>query len=669
MSKKRENFIERHLDKIVLGLIGLVSVGLLWVFVFRNPFGPVIDGRKESPSSAQSRLVQKAERLRERIEGRSDTAVITPPDYVSSFERLLSCSVPSLSQNVFPLTPGIGRQPIESDREYAVPEIPALEDVQMALIRSAAYVPTEEVTPEIPYEMVPTQIGDIDFITISARLDVRRIVQQFQSAFMGLGVRPAHQDPVLATPVAARLEIQRREQMEDGSWGAWERVSIPQTVAYRKIFEQLPERVEDLPPGGVQIQIEQYKDRTKQVALLQQRPYDFATSRYQYWMPPSYLEEVQKLIQQQQDEARRAQQTQQTQPETGMPMGGRRIIPEAGRREIPTPTPTPTQPARRPRGAARPGAEMEMTPETPMGVGGGMERPTRPGVRQRTVEDVYRDYLKELLVDDWWKRTEPLLIWAHDDTAKPGKTYQYRMRIGFFNPIAGKDWFKPNQQEFKNQVVLWSPFAETLAKKKEPLLAVVPKKLHIFPMDISKTDPTAVQVQVSKFYLGRWRSEKFEVLPGQVIGTAVEVKKTSTLGVEAGGAALGMAGGMPMPVEGGGLDSALSETIDFTTPYVYIDQNAEIDWSGTAALRRREFMGMLYTQDVAVFEKLPIRQPNWSQELRKIYREIQDAEREAENEIFIGRTPPPQGLQTPGGLGPAGVPGMMVPGGFMGREG
>lgn len=666
MSKKRENFIERHLDKIVLGLIGLVSAGLLWVFVFRNPFGPVIDGRKESPSSAQSRLVQKAERLREHIEGRSETAVVAPPDYVSSFERLLLCSVPSLSQDVFPLTPGIGRQPIESDREYAVPEIPALDDVQMAFIRSAAYVPTEEVTPELPYEMVPTQIGDIDFITISARLDVRRVVQQFQSAFMGLGVRPAHQDPVLATPVAARLEIQRREQMENGSWGSWERVPVPQTVAYRKIFEQLPERVEDLPPGGVQIQIEQYKDRAKQSAMLQQRAYDFATSRYQYWMPPSYLEEVQKLIQQQQDEARRAQQVQQTQPETGMPIGGRRI-PEAGRREIPA----PGQPARRPRGA-RPGAETEMIPETPMGMGVGMERPMRPGVRQRTVEDIYRDYLRELLADDWWKRTEPLLIWAHDDTAQAGKTYQYRIRIGFFNPIAGKDWFKPNQQEFKNQVVLWSPFAETLAKKNEPLLAVVPKKLHIFPMDVSKTDATAVQVQVSKYYLGRWRSEKFEVLPGQVIGTVVEVKKTPALGVEGGGVGvgIGMAGGMPMPVEGAGLDSALSETIDFTTPYVYIDQSAEIDWSGTAALRRREFMGMLYTQDAALIEKLPIRQPNWSQELRKIYREVQDAEREAANEVFIGRTPPPQGLQTPGGLGPAGLPGMMMaPGGFMGREG
>lgn len=649
MSKKRENFIERHLDKIVLGLISLVSIGLLWLFIFRNPFGPVIDGRKESPASAQAKLVQKAKRLQERIEGRSDTAVIAPPDYVSSFERLLNCSVPSLSLNVFPLTPGIGRQPIESDREYAVPEIPPLEDVQMAFIRSAAYVPMEEVSPELPYEMVPTQIGDVDLVTISARLDVRRIVQQFQSAFMGLGVRAAHKDSVLATPVAARLEIQRREQLEDGSWGAWGRVPMPQTVAYRKIFEQLPERAEDLPAGGVQIQIEQYKDRIKQAALLQQRAYDFATSRYQYWMPPSYLEEVQKLIQQQRDEARRAQQIQQ---ETAAPVGGRRTAP-------------PTQPARRPRGAVRPSAEPETLPE--MGIG---ERPTRPGVRQRTVEDIYRDYQKELLVDDWWKRTEPLLIWAHDDTAKPGKTYQYRMRIGFFNPIAGKDWFKPNQQEFKNQVVLWSPFAETLARKNEPLLAAIPKKLHIFPMDISKTDPTAVQVQVSKFYLGRWRSEKFEVLPGQVIGSTVEARRTPAVGAEGMAAGLGIERGMPMPAEGGRLDSALSGTIDFTTPCVYLDQTAEIDWFGTAALRRREFSGMLYTQDAETIEKLPIRQPNWPQELRKTYREIQEAEREAENEIFIGRTPPPQGLmQTPGGFGePAGAPGMMVPGGFMGRE-
>jgi len=681
MSKKRENFLEQHFDKIILAGIGLISIGLLWLFIFRNPFGPVIDGRRESPGSAQTKLVQKAERLREKIESPSDAVAMPQPDFIPSFERLLSSSIPSLNLQVYPMLPGIGRQPIETDREYAVPEIPPLQDVQMAYIRAAAYVPTEEITPEMPYDNVPTQIGDVDFVTVSARLDVRRIVQQFQSAFMGLGVRPAHRDPVLAVPVAAQVELQRREQLPDGTWGPWVRVPVPQTIAYKKLFDQLPDRTEDLSGGGVSVQMEQFKERIRQSSLLQQRAYDFATSRYQYWMPPPFLEEAQKLLQQQRDEARRAAQQAAGAGAAGAGRGG-----VAGG-ETPFPGaggPRPTQPGRQPRPArpeqpargrepVRPGAG-EMMPETaaPTGPGGAV----RPGTRQRTIEDVWRDFQKELLTDDWWKRTEPLLIWAHDDTVQPGKTYQYRIRVGMFNPIAGKDWFKAEQQEFKNQVVLWTPFAETIAKKNEPLIASIPKTLHIFPMDVSKTNPIAVNVRVSKYYMGRWRSQDFEVLPGQTIGSVVEVKKTTTSPAEAG-AGLGMegttppppmmGGGMPMPAEGAGMMGAVRpEKVDFTTPYLYLDQISEVDWSGTmTALRRREFVSILYAKEDGVLEKLPIRQPNWSAELRKNYRDVQEAEREAENEVFVGRTPQPGLSPTPGGFTPGGfTPGGFAPGGF-----
>ncbi len=684
MSKKRENLLEQHLDKIILAGIGLLSLGLLWLFVFRNPFGPVIDGRKESPGSAQNKLVQKAERLRERIEEASSETVSLPlPDFIPSYERLLASSVPTLNLQVYPMLPGIGRQPIETDREYAVPEIPPLQDVQMAYIRSAVYVPTEEVTPELPYDNAPAQIGDVDFVTVSARLDVRRIVQQFQSAFMGLGVRPAHKDPVLAVPVAARVELQRREQLPDGSWGPWERVPTPQTIAYKKLFDQLPDRTEDLSGGGVSVQIEQFKERIRQASLLQQRAYDFATSRYQYWMPPPYLEEAQKLLQQQRDEARRLAQ-QQAAGAAGAGPG--RMAPGGMEGGLPGPGGA-RQPGRQPGRQPQPGREQPQPGRTQPGVPGAMPPDmgapagpggaTRPGTRQRTFEDIWRDYQKELLTDDWWKRTEPLLVWAHDDTVQPGKTYQYRIRVGLFNPIAGRDWFKPDQQAFKNQVVLWTPFAETVAKKNEPLIASIPKTLHIFPMDVSKTNPIAVNVRVSKYYMGRWRSHEFEVLPGQLIGSEVEVKKT-TASAETG-AGFGMEGAVgavpppmdaafPMPMEGVGVGTAASspEKIDFTTPYFYLDQIAEVDWSGAmTSLRRREFVSMLYAQEDGMLAKLPIRQANWTAELRKNYRDVQEAEREAESDVFVGRTPQPGMSPTPGGFTPGGfAPGGFAPGGF-----
>jgi hypothetical protein len=313
-----------------------------------------------------------------------------------------------------------------------------------------------------------------------------------------------------------------------------------------------------------------------------------------------------------------------------------------------------------------------MMPE--MGIPAGPAGAVRPGTRQRTLEDIWKDYQKELLMDDWWKRNEPLLIWAHDDTVQPGKTYQYRIRVGLFNPIAGKDWFKPDQQEFKNQVVLWSPFAETAGKREEPLIASIPSMLHIFPMDISKTNPIAVNVRVSKYSLGRWRSREFEVLPGQIIGSVVKVEKTSALPAE-GGMGGGMEGGVlmqpqpvPMGIEGTGMNPAAltePETIDFTTPYLYLDQASEIEWSGTTALRRRDFVSMLYVREDGTFGKLPLRQANWPADLRKSYRDVQEAEREAEQETFVGRTAQPGMMPTPGGFTPGGfTPGGFAPGGF-----
>ena len=683
MSKKKGNFVEQHVDKLILAVIGLICLGLLWIYVFSNPFGPVIGGRKESLSSLQSRLEQKKDQIRKKIDEIKPGAPVAATDFIAGYEQMLVCSIPKIDASIYPLTPGIGSQAIGSDREYAVPEIPALQDVKIAYIRGAVYLPTEEVTPEMPYASVETKIGDLDFVTVSARLDVKRLVQQFESSFMGLGVNASHKDRGLATPVAARIELQRRVKGADGTWSEWGPVAIPQTVAYRKTFEKLPMISEDLGGGGVHVLVAQYKDLFRQISLLQPPPYDFASTRYQYWMPPQYLEEVQKLLQQQEDEAKRQKrETAAAAGAAGGPMGpglagemgpgGRATRPIQAR-----PTRPDTGRGRDQRTGPDRGVPGEIGP-------GGLptERPGRPGVRPRTIEDVYRDYQKEILTGDWWTRNEPILIWAHDDTIQPGKTYQYRIRAGLFNPIAGRDWFRPDQQEYKNQVILWSPFAQADSAKKDAMTVAVPKMLHIFPMDISKNNPDAVLVTVAKYYYGRWRSEDFEVLPGQMIGSVVEPKK-STASVAAGetGAGPGMAmegAGMPgMMGPGFGMGGVgptgavqTAATIDFTTDSLFLDIIGAVDWSGAlTALRRREYNDMLYTVDGIRIDKLPIRQQNWPPDVRKEYRDVKEAEKELENETLVGRTPSGS-MQTPGVPGmPMGPGGRMPPMGGFGREG
>ena len=111
------------------------------------------------------------------------------------------------------------------------------------------------------------------------------------------------------------------------------------------------------------------------------------------------------------------------------------------------------------------------------------------------------------------------------------------------------------------------------------------------------------------------------------------------------------------------------DSIDFTTNYLYLDVMDEVDWASTvSALRRKEYSSMLYTIDGTVISKLPIKQQNWPADMKRDYRDVQEAERESEGEVLVQRTLQPTMMQTPG---IPGVPGRGMPprGGMYGEGG
>jgi hypothetical protein len=250
---------------------------------------------------------------------------------------------------------------------------------------------------------------------------------------------------------------------------------------------------------------------------------------------------------------------------------------------------------------------------------GGREntRPTRATAREeRDADDVRTDFEKELLDDesDIGSMRDPLLVWAHDDNSKPGKTYQYRIRIGVFNPIAGKDWFQSDQTDFKDQLVLWSDYSE-------PTDAVfIPKRTYVFPMGVvadrdAPDDIEGVQVEVAKYYLGRWRDFDFDVIPGQVIGYEVEDvqeedKKQNVIDDF-----------RPMTDERGtGQDP---EMIDFTSDITLVDVTREVVWG--SRLRASSLYKMLYYDSEKKIRQVAIGKSNWDSDTRGIYAEIQES--------------------------------------------
>ena len=592
--------LESHVDKIVLAVGVLASLFLLWLFVIGNPYGEKVRvggrERKLSPSQIDRYVKQEAEALLPKLD---EPAPPPPPrkeDYLSEYSQLLQSSLSGVSSSIRIPSPGAGDVVVQEDRLYALPEIPSLTEAAVGSLRGAAKVPTEEISPDRLYASSMSEIEDIDLVTVSAWFDVQALYGNFQQSFMGPRLKTSWKDDRLAVPVFARLQVQRRVRQDRDNWGQWESVRRTAVDPHRKLLEELPE-VLDVSSFGVDIWISQYEDKDVQHDILQPEAYLFTISRLE-WMAPEFLVEALEILKKEDEKERRERQEELRDRAT-------RTTDTRRSRNRRQPTRQPNRRGAADRGGDRGGIMMD-----------GMAPMTRvtPVREERSVDDVQKDFEDELLDDksDVGSIQDPLLIWAHDDTAKPGETYQYRIRIGVFNPISGKDWFQTDQADYKNQIVLWSDYSE-------PTAAVsVPKRIYVFPMDVvadkdTPNDIEGVQVEVAKYYLGRWRDFDFEVFPGQVVGYEVEdvQEEDDTQNV--------MGDYRPMMDEMG--MGQEPEKIDFTSDITLVDVSREVVWG--SRLRAGTLYKMLYYDTENKMQQAAVGRSNWSSDRRGVYDEIQ----------------------------------------------
>ncbi|MHC4373403.1 MAG: hypothetical protein ACYSTO_04355 [Planctomycetota bacterium] len=617
--------LENHVDKIVLGIIALISISLMWVYIIGNPYGVEVKGRKRNPSQIDSYIKKEADQLYAKLDKAADP-MPNKKSFLPEYEKLLQCpfSDISVAATLMP-NPGVGDLQGQEDRMYALPKIPPLTDVQIGSMRGAAQVPIEQVGPDQSYEMVPKEVEDVDLVTISSRFDVQALFNEFQQKFAGPRLKTAWKDQRLAKPVFARLELQRRVKKKDESWGQWERVSRTRIDSYRDLLHDLPMTMGES-QFGVDAWLSQYDRQDVQYDILQPEAYLFTISRTE-WMSPEFLDEVLEIMEKEEKEAAREKQEQR----------GERSTRTGDRRRTPT-----RQPSRRDSRRDRRGADDFMG----MGIGGQENtRPRREDTRkERDADDVREDFEKELLDEksDIGSMRDSLLIWAHDDSAEPGKTYQYRIRIGVLNPIAGKDWFQDDQADFKNQLVLWSDYSE-------PTEAVsILKRVYVFPMGVNADkdapeDIESVQVEVAKYYMGRWRDFDFDVVPGQLVGYEVEDVQEEDETENAMGDFQPMAGGM-----GTGQDP---EMIDFTSDITLVDVIREVAWG--SRLRASSLYKMLYYDSDKKIQQAAIGKSNWDSDVRRVYSEIQESMKQ---DVEQRRGP----SMMPGGPMPGMMPGMML---------
>jgi hypothetical protein len=234
---------------------------------------------------------------------------------------------------------------------------------------------------------------------------------------------------------------------------------------------------------------------------------------------------------------------------------------------------------------------------------------------------------------------EPLIFWAHDDTVEPGKTYQYRIRLGVFNPLAGTNQIKQQDKSMGNAVILWSKFS----KITQPVS--IRDRMYLFAKEMQEA-AKMVKVQVSKYVLGYWYSEDFMVRQGEAIGKVVELDTATSSSSVAGRPSPGSRiTRQTLPGEsfrgvsprGGTYDPRIMgyqtrvgpESVDFSTGVVLVDAIEVNDWLVTGQqLRPRVYFDMLYSLDGTSIERMAISANNWPAETLTIYNEINSSQRE-----------------------------------------
>jgi len=625
------DILEQHIEKIVLGLVGLVCLFLLFFWFFMSPNYVEYDGKKFGAGDIDAYISEQAEVLKDKL----NRPPVQPESNLSrarEFSALVQSSIGDIDVSVSPPVPPFILRDVRLDnRAYRIPYVGEVNDIKIQHIGAVAYVPVGEINEQVSYENVEKEPNDLDLVTVEAKIDAAELYRKFYESFAGPSIREEWRDPCLAQPVFASVQLQRQELLKDGSWSDWQVVPRTKIDANRRLFEVI-ENIEELPPGGIKVRMLQFNRPQLKIDLLQPEAYRFASANEQ-WFPPSVhdkfleqrrTEELQakrEAMEQAKEERERELEEKQQERRsrrtdtgrTGDTIGGYGNYGDSeglyGR----------SRSARDTRSTRGISSRSDRRTDT----GRLADRRTRTRddrdsdrLRDGTVRetsnkssmnDVYQEFVNIQITPatDLSKMDKPLVFWAHDDTVEPKKNYRYKIRIGVFNPVAGTNQFVEQDKILKNNVILWSGFSMVT----EPV--DIPARQYFFASDIQEAAKT-VTVDVCKYVLGYWYSERFAVKQGEVIGKVKEVK---------------------LKPEEEEKQVTAPQSIDYNIGAVLVDIMPVSDWAGSGKLAPRNYYDMLYSFDGLNIERMPVKARYWVRELQDAFGQIQRLQRQTKEPL------------------------------------
>ena len=273
MAKQLVNPFERHIEKLVLAIAGLLLIGVMVKFVFSSPNVVQLGQETAMPATVDGRLAQKANEILQRIRDAKLSAIEHDP----KFDDFVA-SIAPLKPEGLPVATAIG------------PEVPIVDEPGVATGRATLVVIPP--APKPVYTMGRNTLvganapgGDtaVDWVMLAIPFDVKGMSELQRRAWGA-----TQSDVIFATP-----EVQRRMRHSDGSWsdGDWQTIAtspsykMPNPPTIRLVDEggKIVANKDDV--RAVQKFQEEMADPRTQLAMLRPLPPTFSKDE-QAWKFP-----------------------------------------------------------------------------------------------------------------------------------------------------------------------------------------------------------------------------------------------------------------------------------------------------------------------------------------------------------------------------------------------